>query len=118
LFHGIVDDAPAADGSYAGAAGTGAAGAFAHVFAEVAIEFGGGVDAAGATGAFDTTLRVGDIGCCGPDVGPYVGGGIGIVLFGGGMNGSSNPGRVGVTPGESRRRMCGVIMTTSSVLFF
>ena len=33
-------------------------------------------------------------------------------------NGSTNPGRFGVTPGESRRTMYGVIITTSSVLFF
>ena len=64
-----------------------------------------------------TTVRVGPAGESGipPE---KAGGGIGIVRVGAGRNGSTSPGRLGVTPGESRRRMYGVIITTSSVVFF
>ena len=46
------------------------------------------------------------------------GGGGGRAATARGRNGSTRPGRFGVTPGESRRTMCGVIITTSSVAFF
>src|SRR3954471_13904382 len=103
----------------AGAAGALVTAGATHVFGDAVCVFAdAGLEPIGAEiGSADTVLRLGCICCCGAP-GPYVAGGIGVVFFGSDMNGSTSPGRFGVTPGESRRRMCGVIMTTSSVLFF
>ena len=100
-------------------AATGATGAMGAVgLSAVAIcEAGAEVDATGAFGALLTTVRVGPAGEFGATL-ENAGAGIGIVRVGASRNGSTRAGRFGVTPGESRRTMCGVIITTSSVLFF
>ncbi len=74
-------------------------------------------EAGAEAGALLTTVRAGPAGASGAapeNAGP----GIGIVRVGCSRNGSERPGRFGVTPGESRCMMCGVIITTSSVVFF
>ena len=76
-----------------------------------------GAEAGAATGVLLTTVRAGPAGASG-DAPENAGPGIGIVRVGCARNGSERPGRFGVTPGESRCMMCGVIITTSSVVFF